>query len=54
MKAVQTVWAMIAVITPGAFRHDKPTADLAGKTVATRVGFIVSFFELSSFVFSVR
>ena len=54
MKAVQTVRTMISVIAPSTCRHYKPTAYLAGKTVVTCVGFVISFFVLFPFVFSVH
>ena len=54
VKAAKTVRAVIAVIRPGIFRGDRPTAYLTGKAVSARVCFIVSFFKCSPLVFTVH
>ena len=54
MKAAQAVWTMVAVVTASACRHNKPAAYFTGKAVMTRVGFIITFLILFSFVFSVH
>ena len=54
MEAGQAVRTVVPMVAPRVFGGDKPSADLAGESVQTGMGFIVAFFQLFPFVFAVH
>ena len=54
VKAAQAIGAMVAMITAGAFRCAKSSADLAGKAVLASMCFILTLFKGFAFIFAIH
>jgi len=54
MQAVQTVWAMISMITSCAFRYNSPATILTDKGLVTWMCFVIAFFVQFTLVFSIH
>jgi len=54
MQACKAVGAVVAMLTPGSCRNDLTPTDLTGKNIVTGIGFVITFFILFAFVFSIH
>lgn len=54
VETAETVGAVVAMVAPRSGGDDRPAADLAGEAVVAGVGFVISLFELLSFVFPIH